>query len=88
MMSGGLPDKLFTYARYNIELDDNQVKKYGIFDVPAHELTKLDAVEHVETLIALGTAYAKANLKPEHLARVQRSPTIRNTSRTSRPDAS
>lgn len=68
MMPGGLPDKLFTYARYNIELGDEEIKKYGIVEVPAHELTKLDAVEHIETMIALGRAYAKANLKPEHLA--------------------
>jgi hypothetical protein len=68
MMPGGLPDKLFTYARYNIELDDKEIKKYGVVQVPAHELTKLDAVEHIETMIALGKAYAKTNLKPKHLA--------------------
>jgi hypothetical protein len=67
-MPSGLPDKLFTYARYNIELDDKEIKKYGVFQVPAHELTKLDAVEHIETLIALGNAYARTNLKPKHLA--------------------
>jgi hypothetical protein len=43
-------------------------RQYGVLDVPAHKLTKLDAVEHVETMIGLGKAYAKANLKPEHLA--------------------
>jgi uncharacterized protein len=68
MMPGGFPDKLFTYARYNIKLDDDEIKQYGVLDVPAHKLTKLDAVEHVETMIGLGKAYAKANLKPEHLA--------------------
>ena len=68
MMPGGLPDKLFSYARYNIKLEDEETKQYGVLDVPARELTKLDAVEHVETMIELGKAYAKANLKPEHLA--------------------
>lgn len=68
MMPGGLPNKLFTYARYNIKLDDEEIKQYGVSDVPALKLTKLDAVEHVETLISLGRAYAVANLKPEHLA--------------------
>jgi hypothetical protein len=67
MMPGGLPGKLFTYARYNIELRDEEITQYGTCDVPAHELTKLDAVEHIETLINLGKAYAKINLKPEHL---------------------
>jgi hypothetical protein len=68
MMPGGLPNKLFTYARYNIKFDDEEIKQYGVSDVPAQKLTKLDAVEHVETLISLGRAYAEANLKPEHLA--------------------
>ena len=68
MMPGGLPDKLFSYARYNVKLEDEEIKQYGVLDVPARELTKLDAVEHVETMIELGKAYAKANLKPEHLA--------------------
>ena len=68
MMPGGLPGKLFSYARYNLKLDDESINQYGVFDVPAHQLTKLDAVKHVETLIRLGKAYAKAELKPEHLA--------------------
>lgn len=68
MVSGGLPEKLFTYARYNIPLEEDEIKKYGVSDVPAHELTKLDAVKHVETMMRLGKAYAKTNLKPEHLA--------------------
>ncbi len=68
MIPGGLPDKLFTYARYNVELSDDEIKKYGIVDVPAHELTKLDAVKHIENLISLGKAFAKRNLRREHLA--------------------
>jgi patatin-like phospholipase/acyl hydrolase len=68
MMPGGLPGKLFTYARYNLKFDNETINQYGVFDVPAQQLTKLDAVQHVETLIGLGKAYAHANLKPEHLA--------------------
>jgi hypothetical protein len=68
MMPGGLPNKLFSYARYNIRLDDEEINQYGVSDVPARELTQIDAVKHVETMIELGKAYAKANLKPEHLA--------------------
>jgi hypothetical protein len=63
MVPGGLPDKLFTYARYNVRLEEDEIKQYGVGNVPAHKLVKLDAVEYVETLIGLGKAYAKANLK-------------------------
>jgi uncharacterized protein len=68
MMPGGLPDKLFTYARYNLQLEDAEIRQYGVHHLPAQKLTKLDAVEHVETMIGLGRQYAKANLKVEHLA--------------------
>jgi hypothetical protein len=36
--------------------------------VPARELMKIDALEHIETLMELGSTYARVTLKPEHVA--------------------
>jgi hypothetical protein len=44
MMPSALPDKLFSYARYNTKLEDEEIEQYGVSDVPARELTKLDAL--------------------------------------------
>ena len=63
----GLPVKMFGYARYNVELSKTKLAQYGVRTDP-RELARLDGAEHVDTLIDLGTAYAKANLKVERLA--------------------
>jgi hypothetical protein len=43
-------------ANYGLDLDPYRLS----------ELTKLDSVEHIETLMELGIAYARDNLKAEH----------------------
>jgi patatin-like phospholipase/acyl hydrolase len=67
MVGGGLQPKLFTYARYNVELSDDTLAQFKI-NVPARQLIKIDTVDHVETLMQLGTSYARLHLKPEHVA--------------------
>ena len=66
LVEGGLPDKLFGYARYNIEMSPDVLAEYGV-TVPPAELIRLDAVTHVETLIDLGERYATDVLDPQYL---------------------
>jgi hypothetical protein len=67
MIGGGLDEKLFTYLRYNIELRREELDRYNISTEPT-ELAKLDAVNHIDTLIDLGARYAQANVRPDHFA--------------------
>ena len=64
-LSRGLPNKLFSYARYNLQLSEESMMTYGI-DTPWRELARLDAFEHVDTLVMLGERYAKATVRPGH----------------------
>jgi len=64
-LTTGLATKHFSYARYNIAFDPLELASYGVTADP-RELARLDAVEHIETLMNLGTAYGKATLKAEH----------------------
>ena len=41
---------------------------YGVTSAPAKELTRLDAVDHLDTLISLGERYATEVMLPEHFA--------------------
>ena len=66
LVEGGLPHKLFSYARYNVEMTVKELAEYGIH-VPPTKLMKLDAIDHVETLMTLGERYARAVLKPKFL---------------------
>ena len=66
LVEGGLPDKLFGYARYDIGMSVERLAEYGV-DEPPSELIRLDAVTHVETLIDLGERYATDVLDPQYL---------------------
>jgi hypothetical protein len=83
-LTQGLPGKLFSYARYNVELSSDELATYGV-SVPARELARLDAVEHVDTLMQLGVAYAKANLKADHFEGFLRLRDRSTASDTSKP---
>lgn len=64
-LTTGLPTKHFSYARYNVAYEPEELAGYGVTTDP-HDLARLDAVEHVETLMELGVAYAKATLATAH----------------------
>ena len=66
-LTKGLPIKMFSYARYNVELSATELEHYGVTADP-RQLARLDAVEHVDTLMELGSTYATANLHPDHFA--------------------
>ncbi len=66
-LAQGLPHQMFAYARYNIELSPKYLEPYNV-TVDPQQLARLDAVEHVETLMELGSAYAKTNLDAAHFA--------------------
>jgi uncharacterized protein len=67
MIDGGLDYKLFTYLRYNIDLDRKTLNRYSISAEPA-ALAKLDAVKHIDTLMDLGARFARANVRLDHFA--------------------
>ena len=71
LVEGGLPDKLFGYARYNIEMSADGLAEYDV-RVPPADLLKLDAVTHVETLMDLGERYASRVLDPQYLIEFRR----------------
>ena len=66
MVGGGLTTKLFSYARYNLDLSDRAIAGHLQTKVPGKKLAKLDAVKHVDTLMALGENYGKAVMEPKH----------------------
>ena len=66
LVEGGLPDKLFGYARYNLEVGSKGLHQYGV-SVPAPQLMKMDAITHVQTLMNVGEQYANEVLDPQYL---------------------
>lgn len=66
MVGGGLEIKLLSYARYNLDLQDDVIASYVDTEVPAKTLAKLDAVAHVDTLMELGESYARTVMRPSH----------------------
>ena len=68
-LTAGLATKHFSYARYNIAFEPDELAGYGVTADP-RELARLDAVEHIETLMELGTAYGQGNSRGEALRRL------------------
>ncbi len=63
----GLATELFRYARYDVELTESALAELGFRNVDASALRRLDAVESIETLMEIGTAYAERTITPAHL---------------------
>ena len=68
-LTKGLPIKMFSYARYNVELSATELEHYGVTADP-RQLARLDAVEHVDTLMELGSTYARSQPAPRPLRRL------------------
>ena len=63
---GPLPEKLFTYMRYNAELTAEGLAALGLADINPQNVQKLDSVEHITDLQRIGRAVAEAKLDIEH----------------------
>jgi hypothetical protein len=57
--------KLFTYLRYNAELSRAGLDAMGLPDIVPEHVQKLDSVDHIAELVAVGQAVA-AGVKASH----------------------
>ena len=55
----------FLYARYNADLSSQGLTRMGFAKVDAPSIQKMDAVENMETLLAIGRAAGK-DVTPAH----------------------
>lgn len=61
-----LADPLFTYVRYDLELDRRGLDALGFADTPLGHVLPIDSVEHVDTLRAVGRAVAEHTVDLAH----------------------
>jgi hypothetical protein len=61
--------KLFTYVRYNAELTREGLDALGCNDIRPEAVQKLDSIDAISELLAVGTSVAKMKVKQEHFAR-------------------
>ena len=63
---GPLPEKLFTYMRYNAELTVEGLTALGLPDINPKNVQKLDSVDNIPDLQRIGQAVAATKLDIEH----------------------
>jgi patatin-like phospholipase len=63
---GPIPNKLFTYLRYNADLTKEGLAGLGLAFIEPSDVQKLDSVEHVKDLQAVGRAVAVEKVRLEH----------------------
>lgn len=63
----GLLPKLFTYARYNVELTRESLDKLGLKHIEPKNVQQLDSIKHMGQLQELGRKVAE-DVKAEHFA--------------------
>lgn len=61
--------KLFTYVRYNAELTREGLDAIGCKDIQPEAVQKLDSIDAIPELLAVGTAVAEGKVKQDHFAR-------------------
>lgn len=66
--SGPVNPKLFTYVRYNAELTRKGLDALGLPDIDPAEVRKLDAVENLGQLQAIGKAVARHQVDAAHFS--------------------
>ena len=65
-VQGPVNPKLFTYARYNVDLTDEGLKAIGVTGVDPEHIQLLDSVQYMEELQTVGRALVKARVKSGH----------------------
>jgi patatin-like phospholipase/acyl hydrolase len=58
--------KLFTYVRYNADLSHEGLSALGLTQINPADVQKMDAVDKIEELQAVGKAIADQKVKKEH----------------------
>ena len=61
--SGCTNENLFTYLRYDVQLDEATLKRLKLEEVDAKQINKLDAVENIELLKKVGVAVAEDEVR-------------------------
>ena len=61
--------KLFTYLRYNAELTRQGLDAIGCTTIKPEAVQKLDAIDSIPELLAVGAAVAKQKVKEDHFAK-------------------
>jgi len=62
-------EKLFTYVRYNAELTREGLDAIGCKDILPEAVQKLDSIDGISDLLAVGIAVAEMKVKPLHFAK-------------------
>lgn len=65
---GPVDPKLFTYARYNVDLTHTGLEALGVKNVDPEHIQLLDSVQYMDELQTVGRALANVRVKPEHFA--------------------
>lgn len=65
---GCTPEKLFTYVRYDFDISEEGFRDFGLSDYSPDDVKRLDAVEKMEILQAVGKHIAKLEVQAEHFA--------------------
>ncbi len=60
--------KLFTYVRYNVELDRAGLDGLGLDHVDPDAVRKLDSIEHVAELQEIGRRLGETRVQASHFA--------------------
>jgi patatin-like phospholipase/acyl hydrolase len=63
---GPAEDKLFTYLRYNADISGPGLTALGLGHLDPHELRRLDSVQQIPGLQAVGRAVAARDVRAEH----------------------
>jgi hypothetical protein len=66
---GPVQPKLFTYARYTVDLSRKGLDELGLNHISQEDVQKLDAVDAVPQMQEVGRVVAEQKVKPEHFAR-------------------
>ena len=61
--SGAEHGRFFRYARYNADLSQDGLEALGMGNLKCEEVQKMDAVEQIDNLSAIGVAVAKRDVK-------------------------
>ena len=64
--AGCTHENLFTYLRYDVKLNEKNLKNLGLGDIDPKEISKLDEVKNIKMLEKVGKVVAKREVRIEH----------------------
>jgi hypothetical protein len=66
--AGPVREKLFTYARYNVELTPEGLAQVGLTNIRPEHVRAMDSVDHVPEMVTVGKHAAEREVRDEHFA--------------------